>query len=65
MFFSPRSDPNFEHKKEFIEFNLFKKLCDELKELSFIIFIFSGFIEPLLIKIFINLYHMQKKFYHK
>ena len=49
--FCPRSDPNFEHKKEFIEFNLFKKLCDELEELSFAgLFIFSGFVEPLLDK---------------
>ena len=36
--FCPRSDPDFEHKNEFIEFNLFKKLCDELKELSFATF---------------------------
>ena len=63
--FCPRSDPNFEHKKEFIEFNLFKKLCDELKELSFAgLFYFLVLLNLYWIKIFINLSYA-KKYYLK
>ena len=54
--FCPRSDPDYDHRKEFIKFTLFKKLCDELKELNFSgLFIFSGFVEPLLDK---NIYKL-------
>tara|TARA_B100000902_G_scaffold357043_1_gene371207 strand:+ start:44 stop:949 length:906 start_codon:yes stop_codon:yes gene_type:complete len=60
--FCPRSDPDFEHKNEFIEFSLFKKLCDELKELTFAgLFIFSGFVEPLLDKNIYKLISYAKK----
>jgi radical SAM protein with 4Fe4S-binding SPASM domain len=54
--FCPRSDPDYEHRNEFIEFSLFKKLCDELQSLEFSgLFIFSGFVEPLLDK---NIYKL-------
>ena len=47
--FCPRSDPNFEDKKEFINELLHKKLCTELAELNFSGTLrYSGFVEPLL-----------------
>ncbi len=56
--FCPRSDPNFEDKKEFISDKLHKKLCDELSELNFQGTIrYSGFVEPLLDK---NIYNLLK-----
>ena len=60
--FCPRSDPNYEHVNQFIEKSLFEKLCDELKELKFSgLFIFSGFVEPLLDKNIYNLISYSKK----
>ena len=59
--FCPRSDPNFEDKKEFISDKLHKKLCDELSELNFQGTIrYSGFVEPLLDK---NIYNFSRKYY--
>ncbi len=60
--FCPRSDPDYEHVNQFIEKSLFEKLCDELKELKFSgLFIFSGFVEPLLDKNIYNLISYSKK----
>lgn len=54
--FCPRSDPNYIDKKEFIDFSLHKKLCDELRELNFAGTIrYSGFVEPMLDK---NIYNL-------
>ena len=54
--FCPRSDPNFEHVNEFIDEKLHSKICDELSELNFTgLFIYSGFVEPLLDK---NIYNL-------
>ena len=64
--FCPRSDPNYEHVNQFIEKSLFEKLCDELKELKFSgLFIFSGFVEPLLDKNIYNLISYSKKLCHQ
>ena len=49
--FCPRSDPNYEHKNEFIDFNLHKKLCDELATFDYKgLIMYSGFVEPMLDK---------------
>ncbi len=49
--FCPRSDPNYDHRNEFIEPTLHKKLCDELAELDYRgLIIYSGFVEPMLDK---------------
>lgn len=49
--FCPRSDPGFIDKKEFIEPKLLLKLISELSELDFRgLFVFSGFVEPMLDK---------------
>ncbi len=49
--FCPRSDPNYPDIKEFITPDLLHKLSAELGELGFSgIFLFSGFVEPLLDK---------------
>ena len=49
--FCPRSDPDFKDIKEFIDPGLVKKLVSELAEFSYSgIFLFSGFVEPLLDK---------------
>jgi radical SAM protein with 4Fe4S-binding SPASM domain len=54
--FCPRSDPNYPHKNEFISFDLHKKLCDELAEVSYSgLIIYSGFVEPMLDK---NIYRL-------
>lgn len=56
--FCPRSDPDFNHVNEFINEKLHKKICDELSELNFSgLFIYSGFVEPLLDK---NIYNLIK-----
>tara|TARA_B100000242_G_C42950514_1_gene440737 strand:- start:13 stop:894 length:882 start_codon:yes stop_codon:yes gene_type:complete len=54
--FCPRSDPNFEDKKEFIDNELHQKLCHELKNLNYKGTIrYSGFVEPLIDKNIFNL----------
>ena len=54
--FCPRSDPNYEHKNEFIDFNLHKKLCDELATFDYKgLIMYSGFVEPMLDK---NIYKL-------
>ena len=54
--FCPRSDPDYDHKNEFISFNLHKKLCDELAEIDYKgLIIYSGFVEPMLDK---NIYSL-------
>jgi len=60
--FCPRSDPDFEDKKEFISNDLHNKLCDELSKLFFAGTIrYSGFVEPLLDKNIFNLLKYAKK----
>lgn len=52
--FCPRSGPDFLDKKEFISNKLHERLCTQLKQLNYSGTIrYSGFVEPLLIKIFI------------
>ena len=52
--FCPRSDPKFEDKKEFISNKLHEKMCVELKELNYKGTVrYSGFIEPMLDKIYL------------
>ena len=59
--FCPRSDPDFNHVNEFINEKLHKKICDELSELNFSgLFIYSGFVEPLLDKNIYNEMLVQK-----
>ena len=54
--FCPRSAPDYEHKNEFINFDLHKKLCDQLRELNYSgLIIYSGFVEPMLDK---NIYKL-------
>lgn len=49
--FCPRSAPNFEDKKEFINESLSVKLADQLNDLGYRgLILFSGFVEPLLDK---------------
>ena len=60
--FCPRSDPDFEDKKEFISNDLHNKLCDELSKLFLAGTIrYSGFVEPLLDKNIFNLLKYAKK----
>ena len=57
--FCPRSDPDFEDKKEFIDSKLHEKMCIELKEFNYKGTIrYSGFVEPLLDKNIFNLINM-------
>ena len=59
--FCPRSAPDYEHKNEFINFDLHKKLCDQLKELNYSgLIIYSGFVEPMLDKNIYNLVNYAK-----
>ena len=59
--FCPRSDPNFEDKKEFISNFLHKKLCNELKDLDYKGTVrYSGFVEPMLDKNIYNLINMTR-----
>ncbi len=61
--FCPRSDPNFEDKKEFITDTLHEKLCTELKELKYKGTIrYSGFVEPLIDKNIFNLINMTRQY---
>ena len=47
--FCPRSNPNFEDKKEFIKNDLHLKMCKELSKINYTGTIrYSGFVEPLL-----------------
>ena len=49
--FCPRSDPDYDHRNEFISFELHKKLCDELSDVNYKgLIIYSGFVEPMLDK---------------
>lgn len=60
--FCPRSDPDYEHKNEFISFELHKKLCDQLKDLNYSgLIIYSGFVEPMLDKNIYKLINYAKK----
>ena len=60
--FCPRSDPNFEDKKEFISDDLHEKLCNELKDLNYEGTVrYSGFVEPMLDKNIYNLINMTRK----
>jgi len=60
--FCPRSDPDYDHVNEFITFELHKKLCDELSEVNYKgLFIYSGFVEPMLDKNIYNLINYAKK----
>jgi len=46
--FCPRSDPDYDHRNEFISFELHKKLCDELSDVNYKgLIIYSGFVEPM------------------
>jgi len=56
--FCPRSDPDYNHRNEFISFDLHKKLCDQLSELNYRgLIMYSGFVEPMLDK---NIYNLVK-----
>jgi radical SAM protein with 4Fe4S-binding SPASM domain len=60
--FCPRSAPDYEHKNEFISFDLHKKLCDQLKDLNYSgLIIYSGFVEPMLDKNIYKLVNYAKK----
>lgn len=60
--FCPRSDPNFDDKKEFISNSLHEKLCNELKDLDYRGTVrYSGFVEPMLDKNIYNLINMTRK----
>ena len=60
--FCPRSDPNFEDKKEFMSNLLHEKLCNELKDLDYKGTVrYSGFVEPMLDKNIYNLINMTRK----
>ena len=59
--FCPRSDPNYDHRNEFISYELHKKLCDELAEVNYKgLIIYSGFVEPMLDKQIYKLVHYAK-----
>ena len=60
--FCPRSDPNFDDKKEFISNSLHEKLCNELKDLDYRGTVrYSGFVEPMLDKNIYYLINMTRK----
>ena len=60
--FCPRSEPNYNHVNQFIDFNLNKKPCDELSEFDLRDFLFiPGFVEPLLDKNIYGLGNYAKK----
>ena len=64
--FCPRSAPDFNEVKEFIDENLYKKLCHELKEYDYKGTIrFSGFVEPLLDKNIFNLISITRAYLPK
>ena len=64
--FCPRSDPNYEDKKEFISNELHTKLCNELSELDYKGTIrYSGFVEPLIDKNIFNLISNVRKYLSK
>ena len=49
--FCPRSDPNYEHKNEFIKNTTYKKFIDEISIHNYSgTILFSGYVEPLLHK---------------
>ena len=60
--FCPRSDPNYNHVNEFISDKLIIKLSKELFEYNYKgIFLFSGFVEPMLDKNIYNLIRIVSK----
>ncbi len=60
--FCPRSVPDFPDVKEFIDKGLIEKLATQLSEVGFKgIFLFSGFVEPLLDKNIYNLISIVRK----
>ena len=64
--FCPRSAKDFVDKKEFISQDLIEKLSNELKEYNYKgIFLFSGFVEPLLDKNIFNLISVVKDRLHE
>jgi len=64
--FCPRSSPDFRDIKEFISINLLKKLVKELGRLNYSgIFLFSGFVEPLLDKNIFSLIEITRKYLPK
>ena len=61
--FCPRSDPGYQDKKEFIDPWLIRKLVSELAAFSYSgIFLFSGFVEPLLDKLIYSHIRMIHKY---
>ena len=64
--FCPRSDPDYEDKKEFISNDLHRKLCSELKELNYKGTVrYSGFVEPMVDKNIFNLIGMTNAYLPK
>ena len=64
--FCPRSAPDFEDKKEFISEKLIIKLSKELSAYDYSgLFLFSGFVEPMLDKNIYNLLSIVKSFLPK
>ena len=64
--FCPRSDPDYEDKKEFISNDLHRKLCSELKELNYKGTVrYSGFVEPMVDKNIFNLIGMTNTYLPK
>ena len=64
--FCPRSDPDYEDKKEFISNDLHRKLCFELKELNYKGTVrYSGFVEPMVDKNIFNLIGMTNAYLPK
>jgi len=60
--FCPRSAPDYPHKNEFISDDLIKKISSELSKFHFKgIFLFSGFVEPMLDKNIFNLIKIVRK----
>ena len=60
--FCPRSDPNYNHVNEFISDRLILKLSKKLFEYNYKgIFLFSGFVEPILDKNIYNLIRIVSK----
>ena len=61
--FCPRSAPDFVDKKEFISEKLITKLSNELSEYNYSgLFLFSGFVEPMLDKNIYNLLSIVRNF---
>jgi len=64
--FCPRSAPDYPHKNEFISSKLIEKISSELSEYDYSgIFLFSGFVEPMLDVNIYNLIKIVKKYLPK